>query len=391
MSIPIKSRRLEAARQWLNDRPVIAFLLAALAFLVIALPEWGAAVWQLFSAKPFFVWLPEKMKELNLSQYSFSPTWVTTPVGLLALFFILFLVLTGRRKAKSDESKAKDTSAFDTQLREFAEYQRTGLRKYVLVEKCSVNSSPLSEGKLYVEFTFSVANYSMFYISIPTPLNGVLEGSIRFKGDLLSGAAKLIENRVIGLPPYSTNYFTVRQWVSPHEAKDILETLKKSGNLFNFSEFIVNIGGADERQRVETGRLDLTRGMQNTELENKIIQLEVELKEEKAAQERLKSEYENQKSEERRRKAILNALQYPLGAARLIEELYDEKELVPEKALKYLAILASSSVEFGFSDSATLDFFHDALRNIPHTPEEQRQWFRALQDRLKALSQNFRG
>lgn len=162
----------------------------------------------------------------------------------------------------------------DAHLQEIVEYQRKGLRKYVLVEKCEIDASPLSEGKLYLWFTFQVINYSIFYVTISTSVGTVITGSIRFKGEPVSGTAKLDENKVIDLTPYLRSYFKVRQWVNRDEAKNILETLKTSGNLFDFSEAIIHVKGGSKFPTVEEAQLDLTRGMQNADLENKVIQLE---------------------------------------------------------------------------------------------------------------------
>ncbi len=343
MGASIKSKWREAAGQWLERHPVLAIILALCSFFFIFLPQWGSSVWQLFSDKPFFVWLPEKMKA---AQLTFSPNWITAPVGLLAIFFIVYLLLTGRHKAKVDESQADGTARAviemsvddvnelerrikdlqveitslehdgevadrtiqrlkaeverfqesaethsmraairDNELEtlktkyewldEIVEYQRNGLRKYVLVEKCDINHSHLSDGKRYVEFTFNIVNYSMFNVSVPMSEYDILKGSIHFKGDPLSGEAKLIENKVVGLTPYMSNYFKVWQWVNPDEAKDISETLEKVGNRFDFSKAIIYVR-ADRFRDDDVAKLDLTRGMQNADLENRLVELGTE-------------------------------------------------------------------------------------------------------------------
>lgn len=63
--------------------PGAALLLVILVILFGWLPEWGAAVWQLFEEKPFFDWLVEKMQT---TQLAFSLYWITIPVSLLMFF-----------------------------------------------------------------------------------------------------------------------------------------------------------------------------------------------------------------------------------------------------------------------------------------------------------------
>lgn len=290
-------------RQWMRKRPVITSLITVTSFIFITLPEWGSSVWALFSSEPFFPFLAKKMNTLGLD---FSLYWITTPIAFVMLTAILYLLVKGRRDLPVVKGERHDIH-----LQKIAEYQRKGLRKYVVVEKCVVNSSPLPEGKLYIEFTFYVTNYSMFYVSIPAPVDAVIEGSIHFKGDLLSGVAKIVENKVKELGTCGTYYFTVRQWVSASEAADISETLKTTGNLFDFSKAIVNVRGGDRFPDVEMAQLDLTRGMRNAEFENKVIQLEA-----------LKSQYESEIELRQQRADAVEALSLVLGMAYSIDDLY---------------------------------------------------------------------
>lgn len=192
-------------------------------------------------------------------------------------------------------------------LRNVADDQLKNLRKYVLVRKCDINLSPLSDGKRYVEFTFHVINYSVLHVTIPMRKDAVIEGSIYFGGDRLSGEAKLVENRVIGLPPYGTTYFKIHQWVSSDDVKDIPETFKTVGNLFGFSEAVVYVR-ADEFPDDKAARLDLTSGMQNADLENQIIQLENEI------------------AAWRRHSGTIEQLQHALGGAYVLYRMFEAGE-----------------------------------------------------------------
>lgn len=273
----------------------------------------------------------------------------------------------------------------DHHLHSIADYQRKTLRRYVLVENCEVNSSPLSEGKRYIEFTFTIINYSMYYVTIPMHEGEEVKGSIKFKGEMLSGAAKLFENKAENCEPYGRKYFKIRQWVSPHEATDILEALEKSGNLFDFSEANIFVSGGDKHPNVEEDKLDLTRGMQNAALENKIIQLETDLREEKAAQERLEDQHSKKMSTERHRVGAIRAINYARGAALIVQRQLEEGEGVSKDMLLFLTTIISPVVEQNFSDPQVSAFFKERLKNIPSEPFAQRYWIDELFEALSRL------
>jgi hypothetical protein len=219
---------------------------------------------------------------------SYVMTWIVP--GVLGFCILLAAVLhlvaankTARSPSAAEKSsgtkKEKDRIAelekeLDARkwVNEIVEYQRKCLQRYVLVVSCEIDHTFFSQGKLYIEFTFKIVNYSMFYVSIPMPLEAVIEGPILFKGDRLSGTAKLVRNAVKNCPPYGRKSFTIRQWVNSDEGKDIPETLNTVGNRFDFSEAIIYIK-ADEFPDDKPAELNLSSGMQNAELENKIVEL----------------------------------------------------------------------------------------------------------------------
>jgi hypothetical protein len=227
-------------------------------------------------------------------------------------------------------------------LDEVVEYQRNVLWKYVLVERCEINSGLLTQGKRFVELTFHVVNYSMFKVSIPMRKDAVIEGSIYFKGDRLSGEAKLTENRVIRLEPHMSNYFKIHQWVNSDEARDIPETLEKVGNFFGFSEAIVYIK-ADKFSDDKPASLDLTRAMQNAELENKIIELE-------NANTRLNREIKLRQE----RAEVIEELQLALGACYQAYNQTERGERLTEEGISNLKMRVAY-----------------ALSKLPHEPQLQ--------------------
>lgn len=254
----------------------------------------------------------------------------------------------------------------DAHLQEIVEYQRKGLRRYVLVEKCEINSSPLSEGKLYLWLTFHVINYSMFYVTVPTQVGAVIAGSICFKGEPLSGTVKLDENRVVDLPPHSRNYVKVRQWVNRDEARNILETLKTSGNLFDFSEMIIPVKGGDKFPNVEEAKLDLTRGMQNADLENKIIELS-------NANARLRQEIVTVQ----KHRDVIKELTLALGACYMAYNQTEREELLTKGAFENLVWRIRDALSYHFEDDKTVQDYLDSLPLFSDSVNEQKKWIDA--------------
>jgi uncharacterized membrane protein len=277
----------------LRRHPVATAIIAIAAFVVWTLPIGIAQAWPAFVRdKTIPEWLEERRwPGMTAQLYG----WLTIVFFLALLILLVVIIIISRRRETSPQPSTLPQAAPKTEivvmgeserikelerendtlqwLYKIAKYQRNDLQKYVLVDKCEINLSPLTNGKSYFEFTFHVINYSIFYISIPMLEYDPVKGAIQFKGDPLSREAKLAENRVTALQPYGRNYFKVWQWVNQDEAKDIPATLEKVGNLFDFSKAIVYVR-ADKFPDDEVAKLDLTRGMQNAALENRIIQLE---------------------------------------------------------------------------------------------------------------------
>lgn len=264
-------------------------------------------------------------------------------------------------------------------LREAIEYQRKDLRKYVLVESLEINSSQLSEGKLYVDFTFHTCNYSIFYVSIPLDAGDPIKGYILFKGKMLSGAVKMFDNRMKNSPPYYKDYFTIRQWVSPEEAKDISETLKTSGNLFDFSDAIIPIKGGDKSPEAEEAQLDLTRAMMNAETENKIVQLETALSQHKDEISRWKTHADR-----------LYGLGLLYGMAQEADDIIDLfKGSLTEEQVKHLDAQINSGLD-NCLGAAARDSYYLNAPPIPKDVEGQRFWIRDHCSRLLMLIQQER-
>ena len=91
----------KTARAWLRKHPYWAGLLAVVSVVLISLPQWAEAVWALFSSRPLVPTLIDKANAIGASD--FSAYWITTPLGLLILTAIFYLLVTGRRSSREVE------------------------------------------------------------------------------------------------------------------------------------------------------------------------------------------------------------------------------------------------------------------------------------------------
>lgn len=88
-------------------------LFGILAFLFITLPPLAGNIWKLFSNEPLVPWIKSKLLKDKFP--TFSPYWLTTAVGLVMLFYLIF----------TQRSGAKLTPVFDRFqiLNPIAEYE----------------------------------------------------------------------------------------------------------------------------------------------------------------------------------------------------------------------------------------------------------------------------
>lgn len=256
-------------------------------------------------------------------------------------------------------------------LHDIAEYGIKRLQKFVLVESCTVESSELTEG--YIDFIFSILNLSLYSVSIPVLTGTIIEGSILFKGKMLSGGAKLVENSARNISPTGQGSFKIRQWVNQKEANDISETLKKSGNLFDFSNTVVNIRN-DDFPEAQAVRLDLTRVMLRAGLENKIVELENE------------NSWLSKGLDlwwERTDKVI--ELTRTLGMFYLAYNQSEQGELLTQETGKNLRGRFARALHHCFHDDKIVDDYLDNSAKFPDSVYEQRTWIDSQCSKLRAL------
>jgi uncharacterized protein YhaN len=257
-------------------------------------------------------------------------------------------------------------------LHNIANYQKQHLRKFVLVERCIINSSYLAEGKLYLDFIFAVVNLSMYSVSLMSPEGAVIEDPIHHKGEPLSGTAKLLRHDAWNIAPTKACSLTIRQWVNANEAEDIAETLKQRGNLFNFAKATVSVsidGLPDVR-----AKLDLTRGMQTATLENKVIELGNENTE-------LKAELASRQE----RAPHIEQLTLALGACYQAYNQLEHRELLTEEAFGNLKMRIGYALASRPDEPKEMGDFYDELPPVPDSLQEQKAWVDEQCFRLRAL------
>jgi hypothetical protein len=259
-------------------------------------------------------------------------------------------------------------------LNSLAKFEKQHLGKFVLVENCIIDISPLASDKDYIDVNFSIHNLSMYSVSIPAPDGTVIENPIYFNGELLSRGAKLFNNEVRNISPTKKGSFTIRQWVDSEHATKIVETLKKSGNLFNFSEAVVRVsidGDTDNG-----AKLDLTRGMQNAALEKNIKELES-----------LIPLHQLEISEWRRHVVMIAALNRVLGMAEELIAIYGTPNGIPPERIEEWRQRLDAALRRCYGAEGTAKFY-----NFPYDgkaiegPKEsypQERWFPDYVTRLQ--------
>jgi hypothetical protein len=239
------------------------------------------------------------------------------------------------------------------------------LKKFVLVDGCVIKDSSLSEGELFIDFNFSVLNLSMFTVSISMSEFDVIKGSIFFRGKPLNREAKLIGHNVNHLLSPDRRDFTIRQWVNESEARDIAETLKTSGNLFDFSRANVYIS-VKERPDKNPVSLDLTRVMERVSLENKIVELGKE-------NSRLSEGITLWNS----RASKIGELTRTLGMFYLAYNQTEQREVLSKDTGNNLKGRFMQALNYCFHVNRIVDAYSDNLPAFPNSFNKQRTWIDA--------------
>jgi FtsZ-binding cell division protein ZapB len=252
-------------------------------------------------------------------------------------------------------------------------YQAARLRAFVLVNSCDINASYLSEGELFFDLKFTILNLSIFTVSIKMSPFAVVEGSTFFKGKPLSGEAKLIANHVERIRPTDFGEFVIRQWVNEKDAKDIPSTLKEIGNLFDFSRLnvYVSIEELPDRQAI---KLDLTRAMQNTELENENVVMRNE-------NNRLKKGLTLWHDSTSRIEELIRTL----GMFYLAYNQLEQNEILSKDTANNLKGRFMQALFHCFGDHKREDEYSDNLPPFPDSINEQKVWINSQCEMLRNI------
>jgi len=257
MFIPIHPKRLDAAKNWLYDHKLYAIILSLFVLLFIFLPQWGSAVWQLFTDKPFFVWLSERTKTMQFSAY-----WITVPIGSLAFLFIVYLLLTGRHRIQTEELPAGETTAEaiaiapcpDKWLHAIAEGDKRNINRQVHIVFLKVDYAGLAEITQYVEIIFKVINASVYHITIDKQIQ---DGAVYLNNTKLNPKQTEILGSLenIARGEQEKRLLVIQQWLTPAEAERISKPL--SDDKFNLSRLSLRVSGGYDGADVKSQRLFL--------------------------------------------------------------------------------------------------------------------------------------
>lgn len=256
-------------------------------------------------------------------------------------------------------------------LHEIAEGERRQIEKHVVVETCAMNPLYLWEDLPYVVFDFTVYNGSVYSISV----QDLVDGFIRFKGQHLDAKARMLDNQVKNCPRGGRNTFRIRQRVLKDEAALISDTLKSSGNLFDFSELIVTVSGGDAFPNLEPARLDLTRGMQNADLDNKIIELE-----------NANAELRREITSWQESANYIDELNVALGACYHAYNQSERGGALSQDLFETLKMRISRALALRPNEPKDMGQFYDELPEIlPDSINKQKEWIDSQCSRLRAL------
>jgi hypothetical protein len=294
--------------------------------------------------------------------------WVLTSIIGTVFLVTLAFQITSRRKRQT-----VTTPCPEQWTHSIADYEIRRTRKFVLVETCLINASYLPQGELYLDFTFSILNLSIFVVSIPMTNGSIIENPIFFKGKMLSREAKLAENDVKNVYPAEGRSFTIRQWVNSDEAKDIIQTLAERGNLFDFSRPVIYVT-TQEFPDAKYAELDLTRGMKNAALENKLV----ELGNDNIWLRRGLTLWEE-------RTGPIEELTRTLGIFYLASFQLDKGEMLSEATASTLRSRFMLALSDSFHDHKLEDKYSDNLPPLPDSIPKQKQWIDEQCSELRKL------
>ena len=369
-------RFVERAFAKLRRLPIIRSILAlALTLAPLWRPLYGLV--EAVHNADFLLGIKENPRMRWVWEFSTSQKG-TLVVTLVGLAWLTYLILTRTKDQDRGERQALPSAESPTRSRDdaavqFREYGIKHIKKFVLVETCAINSAHLADGRLYIDFTFAILNLSLFQVGIPLPEGAVIEGSILFKGHPLSGTAKLFENSTKHTNPTDRNNFTIRQWVNSDEARDIGETLKNFGNLFDFSRAIVSVRN-EESPDSDAWKLDLTRGMQNTDLQNKIVVLG---KENIWLSRGITLWHD--------RASNIEVLTLALGMFYRAYNQLEQGEILSKETANSLKGRFLQALHGCFHDHKLEDDYSDSLPPLPDSINEQKQWIDSQCSKLVAL------
>lgn len=243
------------ARKWLRKHPYLAMLFAALSAVLISLPQWASSAWALFSNKPLFPALVDRITDVHLSH--FSVYWITTPLGIVLLIGILYLLVTGRRTtaeefpvgARDAEQIESDGGCRGQWLHDMADSQLHHIARHVRLERPYSYEHRLTDPIPSISFKFPIRNHSLFDISIDENV----------QGEIYYDSTELAEPRIVRYHSTDISFqelggLSIEQRLTPTEATHI-STMKGT---FHFSALRIMIKGGTQFPQVTPQRLGIT-------------------------------------------------------------------------------------------------------------------------------------
>lgn len=390
------------AQKWLRRHPVIALLLAALSFLFIFLPPYASDVWALTSDRPLFTVLREQLSGLQSSQ--FSVAWVTTPIGFIGLFTILYLLVAGRReiqppadsqllndriaelerektaleKARQNASDLYEKARRENDglqmaltgkindlesnkwLHELAARDKNNVSRYVYIIFDRIDYEGLAELSPYIEIIFYIINASVYIINIDKNiedgavyLNGV---ELNPKQAKIDGSLKYISRDDRG----EKKLLVIKQWLTPTEVARIRNPLPDDKLYFSRLKLIVN--GAYDTEGVLPQRLSLPSSVPVA------VKTTAELTADYTARlDELSTTWHE-------RAGKIEELTRMLGMFYLAYNQLEQRESVSKETANNLKGRYANALQRCFNDNKIVDEYLDNVPPFPDSINEQKEW-----------------
>jgi hypothetical protein len=399
-------------RKWMRKHPIFTLIIAFMLFLVYQLPPYVASVWALKSSRPLATVLSEKLSTFQVPHFSLS--WITTPIGLIGIFVIIYLLVTDRREVQANETLPVDIQQKDTRIEELesenanlkaaretdaimirqysakaerlgeevtdlgrfnnqhkwlyeiADFDRQNIQTKAIVIECKARPH-LSDDVPNIEFEIVVVNASVYEISVEDSKRGyIVFNKHRLNGNNL----ELISNRIKNLKPGQNGQIRLRQQLIPAEITLVSNGLEDEDATFFLSNFDINVVGKEGRN-ISPQRLNVPDAIPARDATERLKDLELQ--------------YKSDIGELRINADKIYRLSLLYGMALQAQHIVSFfNDTLTQEQVKYLDAHINSGIQNCLGTPAR-DSYYERVPPVPNSAAGQEDWIRSHCGMLEAL------